>query len=291
MYKIDIAVIGASSVIAQDFIKLARNSGKNVIEVTSRIEPNSPDNVVIWDYKTDLPILIKEASKIVVFSKFSSLKDCYIAVKKIKSAFSNDIEIYNISSVAVISKPRSLIARLLFKGDDYIRMKKFADKQFQANFNNVYKIYPGLITNNTKLGWEKFLINLSQYDVIYGLDNINTKSNIITLDLFSESLLNYIFLTGEKKLKKIIIPDKSVQWSDILKDKKLQKSNGNIFFDSRIKNLIFIIITSRLIPDFISLSIFNLLRKNLKRNSYNTNNSLLLNIDGMTRFYINSEIE
>jgi hypothetical protein len=289
MFKYDIAVIGASSTLAQAFIRAALGSGKNVLEVTSRMQSDSAENVVIWDYKTELPIAIQQASKLIIFSKFDSKRDCTQAINMLKKAIPHNVEIYNVSSLAVISRPKGRVARIIFKGDDYIRMKKFTDHSFKISFNNFYTIYPGLITADSRLGWENFLKKVQLTDSVAGINNINYKSYIIPIHTFSVELLHYIFKTKQKIHKKII-PENSDSWSSIFEGKSILRYSGNLFYDSKIKNFLFHIFTSQLIPDCMALALFKLLRKKLNNTENQVECLKSLNIDGMTRFYINADI-
>jgi hypothetical protein len=288
MKNFDIAIIGASSLLAKSAIFELESMGLMLLKVSSKKNIHNHQNYVVWDYKTELPEIVSRCKYIIVFSKFNSTKECRTAINLLAKSTSEYNQIIVISSLAVLSRPKNFFYDLIFVGDDYIRLKKFADNIYSKKFKNVKIIYPGLVCGDQNLSWQKFIDKVKSADEIRGVNDISAGINLIQLKAFSSLFYKSIYFSEEKK---IILPQSVVAFEELIKDRCIVLSCNNLFYDGWLKNLIFALLLSKFVPNFMALRILGKLRSLGGGGSVDAASlSANYNIAGMTRFYINSRI-
>ena len=282
----DLIVLGSGE-IAKAVIK--QFNCKNTL-VISRSVDNLPQDlrasVLEWDAeKSPFPAHI--AGGLVINCVLPESKLAASRLIDYASLLTKNSGIYiHLSTIALYSFPKEFPLGLKFRGDWYIRIKRYEMQYLKKKLPKARVVIPGVVIGGDT-SWDKFLIRVASSKFLTIGTSLDSGAPIISLAELAKVIFgvfqngtdgNYIYAPN--------IDDSLRTWREFFLARNIKFSQTSyLFYPSKIKNLFIIILTSNLTPDFLWGWInFFAKKHNIDRTDVSSEDNLI--VTGMTNFYI-----
>jgi len=195
----------------------------------------------------------------------------------------------HLSTIALKSYPRYYPRFIRFIGDGYIRIKRAELNLLQKKIPSARVCFPGIVVGG-ETNWDKFFLKITSSKNIFVGVSLDALAPLIKLNDLASQIVATIEsgIDGEEVL--MPCPNKKTlpTWNEIIcQNSKCQTKTDYLFFPSRIKNILTIILTSSLIPDFVWGILVRFNSSGKRSRSKDSSEDIL--ISGMTNYYIGCE--
>lgn len=245
-----------------------------------RYKPKA-NNEIFWDYQSSLPKEFDTAFLVINCARsydfVHNIKFNKILLKQLKK----NTYLINFSSNCIYAKPDNFLSRTIFRGDAYIREKLAIEKLSQKR-KSTFILRPTIVTGESS--WKDFLVSCDKVNTIFTPNKNKTSIiKIISSDEVGEFVKDLILSNFNIEVPKEIYTNK-IDTNDFIFNKNKASRNSNIFFDSNLKNIFTIILTSIFIPNWLAFRLQLFVMSRSKTSNYL--DSEILKIEGMTRLYL-----
>lgn len=283
----DIIILGAGN-IAQALLELCQNY--NVLVLSRNAEQlDVPLNVSKrnWTIGESLPPKVSANTVIncVMPADKTIAKE---AVDFAKAALSEKGLYLHLSTIALFTRPDSFPSILKFCGDAYIRTKSFELKYVEHHIPSAKIIFPGIVLGETTT-WGKFVSDVKSKSSLVVGGSLKQNAPIIQIEHLASEIINLIDNKDQKDLIFLPHPEDKANpsWEIVLDTKsKIIIKKEYLFFHSKFKELITVLLTSSLFP-------YRLVKILQSRGKIKTSNQTkilndngVLSVTGMTHYYM-----
>jgi hypothetical protein len=277
---LNVIVLGGNGALGRSVMGLLGVNSKINLYVVVRDKMLCSDRMIFWDYNSTLPEQLRETDVLVNCARSNNFAANVAFNKILIRSLPPSVRLINISSNAVFAKPNGLLSRWLFKGDAYIREKKLIERE-SLNRGNTLILRPTVVTDEG--GWKAFFISCKSADRIVGpVGGENSRVKVTKRDHIAKTIENCILSNQDvpKELFESLSPVSMVIGREIV-----FRDNSYNFFNSFIKNVLLIILSSWLVPDRVTFFIQNAILNRTESSNLDSGESELV-IEGMTRLYL-----
>jgi len=277
---VNVIVLGGNGALGRSVMGLLGANSKINLFVVVRDKMLCTDRMIFWDYNSILPEQLREADVVVNCARSKNFCANVSFNKILIRSLPSSVKLINISSNAVFAKPNGLLSRWLFKGDAYIREKKLIERE-SLNRDNTLILRPTVVTDEG--GWRSFFISCKSAGRIIGpVGGENSRVKVTKREHIAKTIENCILSNQDvpKELFESLAPVSTVIGREIV-----FRENSYNFFNSFIKNVLLIILSSWLVPDRVTFFIQNAILNRTESSNLDSGESELV-IEGMTRLYL-----
>ncbi len=277
---VNVIVLGGNGALGRSVMGVLSDNSKINLFVVVRDKMLCTDRMIFWDYNSPLPEQLRETDVVVNCARSKNFFANVAFNKILIRSLPPSVKLINISSNAVFAKPSGLLSRWLFKGDAYIREKKLIERE-SLNRDNTLILRPTVVTDEG--GWRSFFISCKSAGRIIGpVGGENSRVKVTRRDYIAKTIENCILSNQDvpKELFESLAPVSTVIGREIV-----FRENSYNFFNSFIKNVLLIILSSWLVPDRVTFFIQNAILNRTESSNLNSGESELV-IEGMTRLYL-----
>ena len=277
---LNVIVLGGNGALGRSVMGLLGANSKINLYVVVRDKMLCSDRMIFWDYNSTLPEQLREADVLVNCARSKNFAANVAFHKILIRTLPPSVRLINISSNAVFAKPNGLLSRWFFKGDAYIIEKKLIERE-SLNRDNTLILRPTVVTDEG--GWRSFFISCKSAGRIIGpVGGENSRVKVTKRDHIAKTIENCILSNQDvpKELFEFLAPVSTVIGREIV-----FRENSYNFFNSFIKNVLLIILSSWLVPDKVTFFIQNAILNRTESSNLDSGESELV-IEGMTRLYL-----
>jgi len=277
---INVTILGGNGALGYSVVELLKKNPKIVLKFVVRDKALSAQNTVLWDYCSTLPQQLRETDVVVNCARSTNFGANVAFNKILIRSLPPSVRLINISSNAVFAKPNGRLSRWLFKGDAYIREKKLIERE-SLNRDNTLILRPTVVTDEG--GWKSFFISCKSAGRIIGpVGGENSRVKVTKRDYIARTIENSI-LSNQYVAKELFESHAPV--GTVIGREIVFGENSYNFFNSSIKNILLIILSSWLVPDSVTFFIQNAILTRTESSDSDAGDSELV-IEGMTRLYL-----
>jgi hypothetical protein len=285
----EIVVLGAGQ-IAQAVI--SHFKGKKILVIsrhTEKVQEKYSIDGLNWTAGDSAPPSDISAD-IVINCIMPASKRASLAGIKLASRIRRDGGIYvHLSTIALKTIPRNYPRFLKFSGDIYMRIKRAELEYLRVIIPDVRIVYPGIVLG-AATSWDKFFARLENTTKIVTGADLNLTAPIVLLPDLANVIGRTITIGQDGQETFCPSPTETglPTWRELIVSRGIQVvQKSYLFFPSRVKNAVTVILTSTITPYFIWEKILTHFKKRSPaKDPSQSNVAKALVINGMTNFYI-----
>ena len=277
---INVVILGRNGALGSSVAELLGRNSKIRLSFVVRDQADCAEDKIFWDYRSSVPEQLKRADVVVICARsedFSfNVSFNHILIRSLPSS----VKLISTSSNAVFAKPNGSLLRWIFKGDAYIR-EKLSIEKYSSQRDNMVTLRPTIVIDEG--AWRSFFLSCKSADrVIAPSRGDRSRIKITTRAHIAQTVENCIFSNEDlpPELFESIAPV-----DDVIGCQVVFGDNNSNFFDSTIKNILVIILSSWLIPDRVVFILQKAMLSRAELPASNANPNQLV-IEGMTRLYL-----
>lgn len=276
----NILILGPNSGIGQNLIKHLVQAKHNLNYVV-RVKDQVSSANIFWDYSSPLPTEFNTFDIVINCARSPNFNDNIKFNKRLITGLSPSVKLINFSSNCVFAQPQGKLTQWLFKGDAYIREKNMIEK-LALGHSNITLLRPTIVADEGS--WMRFIKSAQTSHNVFAPDfGEGSRVNVITTDEVSSFIVELI----ESQFSQDIPPQmftQNLSVEEFLGIKLTHTPTKHTYFNSPIKNMITLLLTSVLMPDFFAFKI----QAKMTRNKVTDTSATVadLHVEGMTRLYL-----
>jgi len=277
---LNVVILGSNGALGRSVVERLRKNSSLSLTLVIRDKALITEKTIFWDYRSCIPEQLKKADVVVNCARSDDFAFNVVFNRNLLRSIPCTVKLINISSNAVFAQPNGLLSRIFFKGDAYIREKKLIEK-YSSNRSNTSILRPTVVIDEG--GWKSFFSSCRLANqVIAPARGEGSRIKITTREHVAITIENCIF--GNQNLPSELFESIEAVNAVIGREMVYSKNSLN-YFDSAIKNVLLIFLSSWILPDRLAFMLQNVI---LRRSAQANSNVKLstLRIDGMTRLYL-----
>ena len=276
----NVVILGGNGALGSSVVERLKKNSSISLTIVVRDKALFTEKTIFWDYRSCIPEQLKKADVVINCARSDDFAFNVAFNRNLLRSLPCRVKLINISSNAVFAQPNGLFSRILFKGDAYIREKKLIEK-YSSNRSNTSILRPTVVIDEG--GWKTFF-SLCRFadQVVAPAGGQESRIKITRREHVARTIENCIF--GNQNVPSELF--ESIEAVNAVTGCEMVYSKSSLnYFDSAIKNVLLIFLSSWVLPDRLAFMLQNAILSRSAQANSNVKFSTL-RIDGMTRLYL-----